>query len=56
LYRYKRIIKKHKEMQQPISKRNADTKSHHNYNDNNKVHISICLFFAFWLVASVNWL
>jgi hypothetical protein len=56
VYRYKRNIKKQKEMQQAISNRNDDTKSHHYYYDNNKVHISICLFFAFWLVASVNWL
>ena len=56
VYRYKRSIKKQKEMQQAISNRNDDTKSHHYYYDNNKVHISICLFFAFWLVASVNWL
>jgi hypothetical protein len=25
------------------------------YYDNNKIHFSICLFFAFWLAASVNW-
>ena len=56
VYRYKRSIKKQKEMQQAISNWNDDTKSHHYYYDNNKVHISICLFFAFWLVASVNWL
>ena len=54
--RYKRSIKKQKKMQQAISNRNDDKKSHHYYYDNNKVHISICLFFAFWLVASVNWL
>ena len=28
----------------------------HYYYDNNKIHFSICLFFAFWLAASVNWL
>jgi hypothetical protein len=41
VYRYKISIKKQKEMQQVLLNRND---------------LSVCLFFAFWLVASVNWI
>jgi hypothetical protein len=54
VYRYKRSFKKQEEKQQALSQQSNDTKLHHYY-DNNKIHFSICLFFAFWLVASVNW-
>ena len=54
VYRYKISIKKQKEMQQVLLNRNNDINPH--YYDNNKIHLSICLFFAFWLVASVNWI
>ena len=53
VYRYKRSIKKQEEKQQALSQQSNDTKLHY---DNNKIHFSICLFFAFWLAASVNWL
>jgi hypothetical protein len=52
--RYKRSIKKQEEKQQAPSQQSDDTKPHHYY-DNNKIHLSICLFFVFWLAASVNW-
>ena len=55
VYRYKRSIKKQEEKQQD-SQQSNDMKLHHYYYDNNKIHFSICLFFAFWLAASVNWL
>src|ERR687890_2910866 len=54
MYRYKRSIKKQEEKQQAPSQQSDDTKPHHYY-DNNKIHLSICLFFVFWLAASVNW-
>src|ERR687894_550118 len=55
VYRYKISIKKQNEMQQVLLNRNDDINPHHYY-DNNKIHLSVCLFFAFWLVASVNWI
>jgi hypothetical protein len=56
VYRYKRSIKKQEGKQQALSQKSNDMKLHYYYYDNNKIHFSICLFFAFWLVASVNWL
>ena len=55
VYRYKRSIKKQEEKQQALSQQSNHMKLHYYY-DNNKIHFSICLFFAFWLAASVNWL
>ena len=52
VYKYKRCIKKQEDKR---SQQNEDGKLHYFY-DNNKVHFSICLFFAFWLAASVNWI
>ena len=52
VYRYKRFIKKQEDKR---SHQNEDGKPCYFY-DNNKVHFSICLFFAFWLAASVNWI
>ena len=52
VYRYKRFIKKQEDKR---SHQNEDRKRRYFY-DNNKVHFSICLFFAFWLAASVNWI
>jgi hypothetical protein len=54
VYKYKRSIKKQEEKKQAISQQSNETKLHYYY-DNNKIHFSICLFFAFWLAASVNW-
>jgi hypothetical protein len=53
VYRYKKSIKKQEEKKQALSQQSNNTKL--DYYDNNKIHFSICLFFAFWLVASVNW-
>jgi hypothetical protein len=50
--KFKRSIKEEK--QQKLSPQSHDTRAQHYY-DNNKIHFSICLFFAFWLAASVNW-
>jgi membrane protein implicated in regulation of membrane protease activity len=55
LYRYKRGIRKQKETQQELSDRYDDTKTYQ-YFDDNKIHLSICLFFSLWLAASVNWI
>ena len=55
VYRYKMSIKKQKGIQQVLLNQNDDINPHHYY-DNNKIHLSVCLFFAFWLVASVNWI
>jgi hypothetical protein len=55
VYKYKRGIKKQEEKQQALSQQSNDTKLHYYYYDNNKIHFSICLLFAFWLAASVNW-
>ena len=52
--KYKRSIKEEEEKQQALSQQSNDMKLHYYY-DNNKIHFSICLFFAFWLAASVNW-
>jgi hypothetical protein len=52
--KYKRSIREEK--QQKLSQlSDDDTRPHHFYYDNNNIHFSICLFFAFWLAASVNW-
>jgi hypothetical protein len=45
VFRYKKSIGK----QRSQFKMNNDKQLH--YYDNNKMHISICLFLAFWLVA-----
>jgi hypothetical protein len=55
VYKYKRSIKKQEEKQQALSQQSNHPKLHHYYYDNNKIHFSICLFFAFWFAASVNW-
>jgi hypothetical protein len=56
VYKYKRSIKKQEEEEkQALSQQSNDTRLHYYYYDNNKIHFSICLFFAFWLAASVNW-
>ena len=52
VFRYKRSIKKQEEKPQALSKRGEDI---HNYYDNNKMHLSICLFLVLWFVAHVIW-
>jgi Ca2+/H+ antiporter len=50
LFRYKNSIRK----QHSLSKMSNDKQPH--YYDNNKMHISICLFLVLWLVAQLMWL
>src|SRR5688572_19214113 len=50
LFRYKNTIRK----QRSLSKMSNDKQLH--YYDNNKMHISICLFLVLWLVAQLMWL
>jgi hypothetical protein len=52
VFRYKRSIKKQEEKPQALSKRGEDI---HYYYDNNKMHLSICLFLVLWFVAHVIW-
>jgi hypothetical protein len=51
IFRYKKSIRK----QRSISKIGNDKQSRHYY-DNNKMHFSICLFLALWLIAQLFWL
>jgi hypothetical protein len=53
VYKYKRNIKLEKK-KQALLRQGLDTKPLQ-YFDNNKIHLSICLFLVFWLFASVNW-
>jgi hypothetical protein len=60
VHRYKRSIKKQEEggeKQLVLSQQeNNDTKLYHHYHyDNNKIHLSICLFLVFWFAASIVW-
>jgi hypothetical protein len=54
--RYKRSVKKQEEERQLVlsQQENNDTKLHYYY-DNNKIHLSICLFFVFWFAAATIW-
>jgi hypothetical protein len=54
IYRFKRNIKKPVEREQTPSQ-NSDRNPHHPYYDDNKIHFSICLFLASWIVASISW-
>jgi uncharacterized membrane protein len=59
VYKYKRSIKKQQQEEQQRAlpqQGNDDTKLHHHYYyDNNKIHLSICLFLVLWLAASIIW-
>jgi small-conductance mechanosensitive channel len=55
IYRFKRNIKKPLEKEQTPSQQSSDRKPHHHYYDDNKIHFSICLFLASWIVASISW-
>jgi small-conductance mechanosensitive channel len=55
IYRFKRNIKKPLEKEQNPSQQGSDRKLHHHYYDDNKIHFSICLFLASWIVASISW-
>jgi hypothetical protein len=52
VFRYKRSIKKQEEKPQVDSKQDKDI---HHYYDNNKMHLSICIFLVLWFVAHVIW-
>jgi hypothetical protein len=55
IYRFKRNIKKSVEREQTPSQQSSDREPHHPYYDDNKIHFSICLFLASWIVASISW-
>jgi hypothetical protein len=55
VYRFKRDVKKPLEKEQNPSQQSGDRISHHPYYDDNKIHFSICLFLASWIVASISW-
>ena len=52
VFRYKRSMKKQKEKLQVLSQPDKDI---HYYYDNNKMHLSICVFLVLWFVAHVIW-
>jgi hypothetical protein len=52
VFRYKKSMKKQEEKPQIDSKQDKDI---HYYYDNNKMHLSICLFLVLWFVAHVIW-
>lgn len=51
MFRYKKSVRK----QRTISEIGNIKQSHHYY-DNNKMHLSICLFFGLWFIAWFFWL
>jgi hypothetical protein len=52
IFRYKRSMKKQEEISQVLSQ--PDNGIHYYY-DNNKMHLSICVFLVLWFVAHVIW-
>ena len=52
IFRYKRSMKKQEEIPQVLSQ---PDKGIHYYYDNNKMHLSICVFLVLWFVAHVIW-
>jgi hypothetical protein len=52
VFRYKRSMKKQEEKLQVLSQPDKDI---HYYYDNNKMHLSICVFLVLWFVAHVIW-
>ena len=52
IFRYKRSMKKQEEISQVLSQ--PDNGIHYYY-DNNKMHMSICVFLVLWFVAHVIW-
>jgi small-conductance mechanosensitive channel len=58
VFRFKKYIRKLKEKEQtPLQQQSSgsDREPHHPYYDDNKIHFSICLFLASWIIASVSW-
>ena len=52
VFRYKRSMKKQEEKPQVLSQPDKDI---HYYYDNNKMHLSICVFLVLWFVAHLIW-
>ena len=52
VFRYKRSMKKQEETHQVLSQQDKDI---HHYYDNNKMHLSICLFLVLWFAAHMIW-
>lgn len=52
VFRYKRSIKKQLDKSQLLSEKGKDIT---NYYDNNKMHLSICIFLVLWFVAHFIW-
>jgi TRAP-type C4-dicarboxylate transport system permease small subunit len=57
VFRFKKNLRKLKEKEQTPLQQSSDSdrKQHRPYYDDNKMHFSICLFLASWIVASVSW-
>jgi hypothetical protein len=55
VFSFKKNIRKLKEKEQTPSQQSSDREPHHPYYDDNKIHFSICLFLASWIVASISW-
>jgi hypothetical protein len=53
--RFKKYIKKIKEKEQTLLQQSSNREPHHPFYDDNKIHLSICLFLVSWIVASVSW-
>ena len=52
IFRYKTSIRKEERNQRTFSEKSNDNRLHY-YFDNNKMHLSICLFLVLWLAARV---
>jgi hypothetical protein len=55
VYRFKRDVKRPLEREQTSSQQSSDRIPHHPHYNDNKMHFSICLFLASWIVASISW-
>jgi hypothetical protein len=56
IFGYKKTIRKQGKIKQSTLSEKTDDKQLHYYYDNNKMHLSICLFLVLWLAAQVIWL
>lgn len=54
--RHKIAIGKQKKIERNTSSEQTDDRQLHYYYDNNKMHLSICLFLVLWLAAQAIWL
>jgi hypothetical protein len=55
VYRFKRDVKRPLEREQTSSQQSSDRIPYHPHYNDNKMHFSICLFLASWIVASISW-